>query len=327
MLKFRWRTILLVGLAFLLLPFDPRIARADHLPESAYISGFSGHAQTYSLSCEARSAVDWAAFWGVSISESEFLAGLPSSDNPDLGFVGDPSGVWGNIPPDAYGVHARPVASLLSRYGLQARAKRGLQWDDLRAEIAAGRPVIVWIIGQMWAGTPVAYPAARGKKTIVARYEHTMALIGYEASVVHVVDAYTGWNQTYSLDTFLTSWEVLGNMAVIGQGENKPPKRSRKKAPTPPAPDLRGGYTIMLPLVTGPAAGSRLAKAPSAERPFPEEADPGPQDEPPETYTVQHGDYLIALAEGFGLDWRDLAALNGIEYPYFIYPGQVLKIR
>ncbi len=42
---------------------------------------------------------------------------------------------------------------------------------------------------------------------------------------------------------------------------------------------------------------------------------------------MQRGDYLVALAQEFGLDWRDLAALNGIGYPFVIYPGQVLKIR
>jgi uncharacterized protein YvpB len=121
-----------------------------------------GVAQSLSLSCEARSAVDWADFWGVSIRERKFLSKLPRSDNPDTGFVGNPSDAWGQIPPHSYGVHAEPVAALLRDYGLQAEARRGMQWDELRSEIAAGRPVIVWVIGQVWRGTPVKYTASDG---------------------------------------------------------------------------------------------------------------------------------------------------------------------
>ncbi|MEJ2758052.1 MAG: LysM peptidoglycan-binding domain-containing protein [Anaerolineales bacterium] len=40
---------------------------------------------------------------------------------------------------------------------------------------------------------------------------------------------------------------------------------------------------------------------------------------------MQKGDYLTKLAKQWGISWQDLAALNGINYPYTIYPGQVLK--
>ena len=62
---------------------------AAQLPDSATVNGVVGHAQTYRLSCESRSAADLAAFWGVNVSETTFFAGLPRSDNPDVGFVGD----------------------------------------------------------------------------------------------------------------------------------------------------------------------------------------------------------------------------------------------
>jgi hypothetical protein len=65
-------------------------ARGDSLPDSAYISGVNGHAQGYSLSCESRSAADLADFWGVSISESEFLDALPRADNPEQALLAIP---------------------------------------------------------------------------------------------------------------------------------------------------------------------------------------------------------------------------------------------
>jgi len=93
--------------------------------------------------------VDWANYLGRSINEYTFLNQLPKSDNPDKGFVGSVYGTWGQIPPDPYGVHAPPVAALLREYGLNAYAHRPLSWDQLRAEIAHGNPVIVWVIGNV----------------------------------------------------------------------------------------------------------------------------------------------------------------------------------
>src|SRR5262245_42302003 len=75
-------------------------------PDSAMIYDFTGHPQTLPLSCESRSAVDWAGYFGYAIGEREFLNDLPASFDPDLGFVGDVRGDWGQVPPYAYGVHA-----------------------------------------------------------------------------------------------------------------------------------------------------------------------------------------------------------------------------
>ncbi len=43
-------------------------------------------------------------------------------------------------------------------------------------------------------------------------------------------------------------------------------------------------------------------------------------------YRVRKGDTLHAIAFNFGLDWRDIAAWNGIRSPYTIYPDQKLKL-
>lgn len=43
-------------------------------------------------------------------------------------------------------------------------------------------------------------------------------------------------------------------------------------------------------------------------------------------YTVQAGDCLSAIGEKLGMDWRDIAAVNGITEPYTIYAGQVLQL-
>lgn len=183
------------------------------LPPMSSIKGISGHPQSMPLSCESRSAVDWAGYFGKSINEYTFFNGLPVHDNPDKGFVGSVYGSWGQIPPAPYGVHAKPVAQRLREFGLKAKYVQGMTMKELKAEIAAGQPVIVWVIGHVNYGTPVPYTASGGAKTTVARFEHTVIVIGYTENKLTVLDGarvYTRYKKE-----FLKSWDVLGNQAVI----------------------------------------------------------------------------------------------------------------
>lgn len=47
----------------------------------------------------------------------------------------------------------------------------------------------------------------------------------------------------------------------------------------------------------------------------------------PREYRVEKGDTLYSIAFRYGLDFRNLAAWNGIDQPYTIYPGQRLRLR
>lgn len=183
------------------------------VPEKVLITGIYGFPQNFNLSCESRSAVDLARYFGFNISELEFLKGLPVSDNPEKGFVGDVTGLLGQIPPNPYGVHAIPVAERLREYGLNAIPRKGMSFSELQAEIAAGRPVIIWAISWLQDGVAVEYTASDGEKTIVAPFEHTFIVIGYSDSHVTVLDN----EKVYRAPTkrFLRSWKVLGNMAVM----------------------------------------------------------------------------------------------------------------
>jgi LysM repeat protein len=138
----------------------------------------------------------------------------------------------------------------------------------------------------MWNATPRSYTDADGHNTIVASFEHTMILTGYDQTYVYVVDSFSGQNQIYGVQSFLSSWAVLGNMAVTGYADRL--EDGNENQPE--------GEALPASLYTG------------------------------ETYTVQRGDYLIALAERFGISWQELAARNNIRYPYMIYPGQVLEV-
>lgn len=126
------------------------------------------------------------------------------------------NGHWGLVPPSAYGVHAEPVAALLREYGLGAVARRGMTWEELQSELIGGRPVIAWVVGHVWPkGKAVEYTAADGAVVTVAPYEHTAIVVGYGDETVVVLDGAKLYAR--SLDAFLGSWAVLGNMAITAQ--------------------------------------------------------------------------------------------------------------
>jgi LysM repeat protein len=269
-------TLLMVGLA-LLMPQSATAAPGNDLPDVAFIEGFAAHGQTFPLSCESRSASDLAAYWGVFVSEVEFFNSLPVSDNPEKGFVGSVYGTWGQTPPNPYGVHAKPVAKLLRSYGLTAEAQRGMTLNELKAEIAAGRPAIVWVVGHVWQGEAKEYTANDGNTVIVAPYEHTMIAYGYDLSGIYLIDAGNAARKAYSYSTFTKSWGVLGNMAVTANGTRE----------------------VDVITESGSVDGSGV-------------------------YVVQQGDYLTKLAREWGIDWKVLAELNDLTWPFTIYPGQLL---
>jgi uncharacterized protein YvpB len=192
----------------------PFIPTATAAPEDKVLLDVKGKPQSLPLSCESRSAVDWAAYFGFTIDELEFVSRLPQSDNPEVGFVGDVRGQWGNVPPNAYGVHAGPVAALLREYGVNAQAARGMTWDDIVRELRAGRPVVTWVVGHIWAnGKPMEYVALDGSTVIVAPYEHTVIIVGYDSVNAIILDGAKLYARP--IESFLLSWAPLGNMAIV----------------------------------------------------------------------------------------------------------------
>jgi uncharacterized protein YvpB len=192
---------------------DGRAIATPTLPTSAAIQNIRGQEQSLPLDCESRSAVDWAGYFGVKIDELEFFHKLPVSNDPNQGFVGNVRGSWGNLPPNPYGVYAGPVAQLLRGYGMNAYAYRGMTWDQLRAEVTAGRPVIVWVVGHVSRSTPVTMTVTGGGEILAAKYEHTVIFVGYDEKHAAVLDGSVRYAVPY--DVFLTSWGTLGNMAVV----------------------------------------------------------------------------------------------------------------
>lgn len=191
---------------------------SQDLPVEYHIYNILGHRQYFAIGCEASAAMDWAAFFGITINEFNFQYQLPQSDNPDLGFVGSVEGPWGQVPPYAYGVHAEPIAKVLrEQYGMYAQGVKGFTLEQLKAEIAANRPVIAWVIGNCVGGVPYEYTDSQGNTTTVAAYEHVVIVTGYTNETIR----YMNNGKFYDIpnEYFINSWSVLGNMVVYLQSD------------------------------------------------------------------------------------------------------------
>jgi len=208
---------------------------ADELPPSAFVEGLVGHPQEHNLSCESRSATDLAAFWGVVFTEDEFFRRLSKSDNPNRGFLGDVDLPPGTMPPAGYGVYAGPVAANLRSFGLDAVARRDWSLEGLKAEVAAGRPVIIWATYDMRLPGVQTWTSADGATSTIVQWQHTFIVVGYEADEyvgagedaggpggglggLYMVDAYDAATKYFSYEAFTPAWEQLGRIAVAVQG-------------------------------------------------------------------------------------------------------------
>lgn len=78
--------------------------------------------------------------------------------------------------------------------------------------------------------------------------------------------------------------------------------------------------------VEEPAAAPVEEPAPAEDPPVVEQAAAAPVAPVGNTYTVVAGDSLVRIGESLGIDWREIATLNGIAEPYIIDVNQILNL-
>ena len=100
---------------------------------------------------------------------------------------------------------------------------------------------------------------------------------------------------------------------------------------------LKSGLLSFAILLALTACSNTVSRAPVRERlpapapvtapvPTPSIKAPKEADWRPPTYTVQKGDTLYSIALEHGHDYKDIAAWNGVQAPYTIRIGQVLRL-
>lgn len=194
----------------------------DELPPSVMVEGVVAYPQERNLSCESRSATDMAAFWGATFSEGDFFHRLPRSDNPHRGFLGDVDMPAGSMPPVGYGVYARPLAATLRSLGFDAQAHHAWRLDVLKAELASGRPVVIWATYGMQLPGRETWVSSDGETSVIVRWQHTFIAAGYDEGGIYLIDAYDAETKYFTYDAFMPAWDQLGRMAVTVRGSLVP---------------------------------------------------------------------------------------------------------
>jgi uncharacterized protein YvpB/outer membrane murein-binding lipoprotein Lpp len=182
------------------------------LPSKAVIANFPSLAQAYNLSCEYAAASAVTLYWGNQVSEKVFVNQVPSSPNPHLGFRGNINGAFGGI--NDYGVYAEALVPVLEKYGYNANVFYG-GVSTLKASIAAGNPVVVWITaGKYTARTPVV-ESYNGETFTLVPGEHAVVIYGYDSGGVYIMDVSNGGFYYTEWASFLTRWSYFDQMALV----------------------------------------------------------------------------------------------------------------
>lgn len=166
--------------------------------------------QQRSLSCEYASLHIATAMLGNPVSEYEFDALVPLSDNPHKGYRGDIHGNWGNT--NDYGVYAAPLAPALQAFGFTGKVFYG-QRADLVAQLDRGSPTVVWLAMRGAIDSFDAWDAS-GSRFQLTRWMHVMVAYGYDDGGVYLSDPGKAQYLYYEWERFLAMWDVMDGMAL-----------------------------------------------------------------------------------------------------------------
>ncbi len=203
------------------------------------------YAQLWNSSCEIAAATLGLRMLGQPVTEADLIVRLPVDQQlPELrnGSVvrwGDPNQVFvgtldGDLPWNpgvaspafSYGVYAEPLARAISELDPAVTAGTGITTDRLKAALAAGRPVVVWLPDQeRYRQLPDAsrwgtWTTWDGGSTRFAFREHTQVLVGYGPAGYRLANV--GYEITHV--PFINVWPdaeferafaVLNRMAMI----------------------------------------------------------------------------------------------------------------
>ncbi|MBN1374217.1 C39 family peptidase [Candidatus Dojkabacteria bacterium] len=187
------------------------------------------YAQKHRASCEFASTHSAMLYFGVDISEEEIIAAVGTDTVSARYFDTDGNLHWSNpqeqfvgnidvpvVYVDGYGVYNEPIYEYLVANGFsKSVSKTGWDFTELSNYILHGYPAIAWTsndyktkeVGTMISEDGIENPWIWG--------EHAVLLRGVDENNVYIMNVGTGIYQTITIDTFLTGFANLNNMAVV----------------------------------------------------------------------------------------------------------------
>lgn len=205
--------LLLLGVPLVVTAAPASRATMPNDSGDAIIAGFPIVAQAWALSCEYAATSAATAYYGDTISQGTFLTAIGYDENPHKGFRGSISAAWGGT--KNYGVYAEPIAAVLRRHGFNHAYVFYGGANTLRAEVAAGHPVVAWISGTWGASPRIVLRDDAGASYSLIPYEHAVTVYGYDDAGVWVMDPGAGEKYHVSWTTFLAGWDQIDGMALV----------------------------------------------------------------------------------------------------------------
>jgi uncharacterized protein YvpB len=196
-----------VGIVSLLTLAAPHISSAA--PPAIYLTGFPTLKQQHSLTCESSAASMGTR--GV-VTESQIMALLPRTANPNFGFRGNPNGEQGTKLVD-YGVYAGPVHNALARLGYTSTVLSYASDANIRTYINRGWPVVAWVTYALQPAQP-RLVAHNGVQFVLVPHEHAVLITGYDSQTVLANDPWMRKVVRYYWSAFNKSWGLFGNMGL-----------------------------------------------------------------------------------------------------------------
>jgi uncharacterized protein YvpB len=190
----------------------PSSRTAQAAPSRALIEDFPSVVQWYNLDCEYASAAAVTLYWGNLVSQRDFIREVPRSPNPHLGFRGDINAAFGGL--DDYGIYAEPLEPVLEKRGYEAVTFYG-GVDRLKANVAAGNPVVAWITVGRYVERPVYRQTYNGATFKLVPGEHTVVVYGYDDGGVYSMDVSDGGFYYTEWESFLRRWGYFDEMALV----------------------------------------------------------------------------------------------------------------
>jgi uncharacterized protein YvpB len=169
--------------------------------------------QAWALSCEYAATSAATAMYGPVITQWRLRASIDTNANPHKGFRGDITGGAGGT--TDYGVYPEPIAAVLQQYGYTHSYVFYGGADHLRAEIAAGRPVVTWVTGTWKLASREVLRDSAGARYSLVPGEHAVTVYGYDDDGVWVMDPAGPDKYRVSWDRFLTAWNLFDGMALV----------------------------------------------------------------------------------------------------------------
>jgi len=152
-----------------------------------------GQLPEYPAGCEAASVAMMVSYAGHPEAVSDIIAMMPYSDDPYLGYVGDPKN------PRGYTIFPSGMSVVVEEIMGTSEDLSGLTLDTLEWYLRDNRPVAVWLGYGALPGTTI----------------HCVTLTGFDEENVYYNDPYTYIKDTkMSKVRFKQLWSEFGNKAL-----------------------------------------------------------------------------------------------------------------